>query len=79
MYNYLHNCRFLNECFESTTHSNDIFCTACLKFNSAHDIAPFQEDVIIVYVTDYTQRPHQQVIGWGRDLDMQTNDFRGTL
>ena len=28
--NYLHNCRFLNECFESTTHFNHIFCTACL-------------------------------------------------
>ena len=28
--NYLHNCRFLNECFESTTHFNHIFCTARL-------------------------------------------------
>ena len=28
--NYLHNCRFLNECFESTTHFTHIFCTARL-------------------------------------------------
>ena len=55
-------------------------------FNSAHDIAPFQDHVIIVYVTDWPGSSHLGFYShafhfhdWGRDLDMQTNDFRETL
>ena len=67
--NYLHNCRFLNECFESTTHFNHILCTARLIQLRTRHIAPFQYRVIIVYVTDYTQRP-QQVIGLGHQTQV---------
>ena len=58
--NYLHNCRFLNECFESTTHFNHIFCTACLYNSTPHTTLRHsmrRRDNRLrhrLYVTDYT-------------------------
>ena len=93
--NYLHNCCLSNECFESTTHSNHIFWTACLyiQLHTRHCAVPRPRDNRLrhrFYPTpsagDWPGSSDPCLFSdafnfhdWGRDLDMQTNDFRGTL